>query len=670
VAHGLQEEGQLAAARELLDVRLDRGPDEPELLMERGRLALRLGEREDAERWLRRAVEAGPEDAEANVLLARVLEAAGKRDEALDRKVEEHGRRQAEFRLRLHEAGRDAALLAEFGRFVMVTGDVEEAAGWLYAAIQEDPRQVAAHQALAELFARLEQPRRAAKHARLAGIEPPSAKSRKVKPRAATVVFVMPALADVKEAAEGDVQRLCAACHAYPPPETMPRMAWRKEVKQGYELLRASTLTGDFPALSDVLLHYERRASERLPPIEQAPAAGSPPVKFEKRGTGWMVQLPPYPGVANVNLSRLFGGEKLDLLLCDTRLDRVLIVKPYEKVLGGQALPQVIAPSHTLVADLDGDGRQDVLVASLGNFFPTDDLVGKVVWLRGGSDGSFTATTLLEGVGRVSDVQAADLNGDGRLDLAVAVFGWRTTGEILWLENRTTDWSRPEFVRHRVEGRHGAIHVPPVDLNGDGRMDLVGLLSQEHESVVGYLNDGRGAFTAESIFVGPHPTYGASGIEVVDLDGDDDLDVLMTNGDVLDRPYLLKPYHGVQWLENKGTFPFEHHALTPMYGASRAVAADFDGDGDRDVVAVSFLPRLECPERESLGLPSVVLLEQTARRQFALRVLERGACDHFTCAAGDWDGDGRVDLAVGNFSWKRSQAFGHAAMLWQNVGGR
>ena len=48
-----------------------------------------------------------------------------------------------------------------------------------------------------------------------------------------------------------------------------------------------------------------------------------------------------------------------------------------------------------------------------------------------------------------------------------------------------------------------------------------------------------------------------------------------------------------------------------------------------------------------------------------------GSCsaEDFTCAAGDWDGDGKMDFAVGNFSWKRSQPFGDAATLWNNVGG-
>jgi tetratricopeptide (TPR) repeat protein len=671
LAHCWQEQARLDDARELLDNLLARHQDCLAALVERGRLALRMGQAEDAERWLKRAIELRPDHADANFVLALCLQAQGKTDAALERRIDENGRKQAELRLKLHDSGGEPALLTEFGRWIMRTGDTHEAAGWFYAALKEDSAYVPAHEGLAELFGKAGQVRRANKHARLAGRNLDIAKTRSAITSASLPVSTRRVVgtAHPKEATSEAVHRLCAACHAYPPPETMPRVVWRKEVKQGYDLLRGSTLHGEFPPLEDVVLHYESRAPERLPMIQQSAGTGKPPVKFDKKGAGWMANLPPYPGVANVNLAGLLGDQKQELLACDTRLDRVLLLKPYEPSPSWQPLPQVIAPSHTTVTDLDGDGRQDILVAGLGSFYPTDDKVGKVVWLRRAAEGRFEATTLLEGVGRLSDVQAADFSGDGRPDLVVAVFGWRTTGEILYLENRTTDWSRPEFARHEVDSRHGAIHVPVADLNGDGRSDFVALISQEHETVVAYLNQGGGEFRQETIFNAPHPTFGSSGIEVVDLDGDGDLDVLLTNGDVLDRPYLLKPYHGVQWLENEGKFPFQHHLLASMYGASRAVAADFDGDRDQDVAAVSFLPRLEFPERESLHLPSVVLFEQTSKGQFGMHVLEVGACDHFSCAAGDWDGDGKVDLAVGNFSWKRSQPFGDAAVLWRNVSG-
>ena len=252
------------------------------------------------------------------------------------------------------------------------------------------------------------------------------------------------------------------------------------------------------------------------------------------------------------------------------------------------------------MVDLDGDGIQDILVSDLGSFPPTDRRCGSVVWLRGERDGSFTPFTILDGVGRVADAEAADFRGVEKQDLVVGVFGWQKTGEILYLENHSADRDHPKFEPRVLDDRHGTIHVPVCDLHGDGRKDFIALISQEHETVVAFLNDGKGNFEKQTIFTAAHPAYGSSGIQVVDFNGDGLPDVLYTNGDVLDKPYLLKPYHSVQWLENpgKGKFPWVHHPLAPMYGVHRAVAADLCGDGRLDVAAVCFLPEAGFPAAE------------------------------------------------------------------------
>src|SRR5207245_8819030 len=132
---------------------------------------------------------------------------------------------------------------------------------------------------------------------------------------------------------------------------------------------------------------------------------------------------------------------------------------------------------------------------------------------------------------------------------------------------------------------------------------------------------------------GPRPAYGSSGIQLVDINGDGKLDILYTNGDTLDVPYLLKPYHGIQWLENKGDLNFEHHWLTPMYGVHRAVAADFSGAGRKDIVGVNFLPIEGFRQRSEQKLDSVIYLEQVAPGRFVRHSLETVTCNHTTCVA-------------------------------------
>jgi FG-GAP-like repeat len=315
--------------------------------------------------------------------------------------------------------------------------------------------------------------------------------------------------------------------------------------------------------------------------------------------------------------------------------------------------------------DLDGDGINDVVVAVLGNFYATDERVGSVVWLKGSADGSFTPITLLDGIGRVADVRAAPFTGSGKIDLVVAEFGWHQAGSILLLENRTTDWKRPVFVPRVLDERHGTTHVPVADLNGDGKPDFVAVISQEHETVVAFLNEGGGKFRRETIYTAPDPSFGCNGVQLVDLDGDGDLDVLLTNGDSLDAPHLLKPYHGLTWLENRGQYPFTPHRLADCYGAGSPVAADFAGTGRLDIVMVTFLPAELFPQREALQLDAVVMLEQVVPGRFVRHALEKVTCDHLTCAAGDLYGSGRPDLVVGDYV--RGGAAEGGVTIWRNT---
>lgn len=127
--------------------------------------------------------------------------------------------------------------------------------------------------------------------------------------------------------------------------------------------------------------------------------------------------------------------------------------------------------------------------------------------------------------------------------------------------------------------------------------------------------------------------------------------------------FLVKPYHGIRWLENRGGLAFQDHELANLPGVHRAIAVDLDGDGDLDVVATAFVPAPRSPEDRPRGpAASLVWLEQVSRGRFERRTLETGG-QHVTVDAADYDRDGDIDLVVGNFALE-TQAW---VEVWENL---
>ena len=447
---------------------------------------------------------------------------------------------------------------------------------------------------------------------------------------------------------EALARQFCTSCHAFPPPDILPRAKWGPEIFEmtGLALTRTGAPRGkeiplDVP-MENIVAYYEANAPRELPPPASWPEPSDAPVPFARHSLGLAgSQL---PIVANVRLLTLDPARGLEVFAADMQNGLILRGSPSRPEAGLAVVARIPNPCHTQAVDLDKDGISDLIVADLGSVTPGDQTHGGVVWLRGRADGGFDAKRLASDLPRVADVEAADFDGDGDLDLVVAAFGWREVGSTLLLENRTTDWASPVFVPRELDWRQGAIHVPVVDLDKDGRPDFVALLSQHHETVVAFLSQGAGSFAARPVYTAPHPGWGSSGIELTDLDQDGRMDVLMTNGDMFDE-FLLKPYHGISWLENRGTFPFTEHVLARLDGVHRALAADLDGDSDLDVVACTLIPGMA---KYGRPLPSLVWLEQTRPGEFVRHTLETGGY-HASLDVADVDGDGDFDLVTGSF---------------------
>ncbi len=447
------------------------------------------------------------------------------------------------------------------------------------------------------------------------------------------------------------VEAFCGDCHAMPRPTSSPEDEWEMEIIQGFDLYRTSGRTDlAVPDEADVERYFKMQAPKDsgmpVPDTLNYPAAAPTHVK-----SGVLRQRVRAAGVTNVNWIDLGFDSKPGhaLVYCDIGTGTVNAYWPNDPEGEVRRLGTMLQPVHTEPCDLNQDGLVDLLVADIGEFNANDSDLGQVLWLERSKDGeAFRTHVLIDGLSRTSDARAGDLDGDGDIDVLVAAFGWRNSGRTFMLVNQGLgDDGIPVFETRDIDPRHGPVHVPLVDFDGDGDLDFVSLISQEHERVELFRNDGKGHFENELIWAAPDPAYGSSGIELVDMDGDGDLDVLYTNGDSFDRG--PKPFHSVQWLENDGPLPMQRHQICLMPGVLNATAGDFDGDGDADVVAVALLGSHISKDWVAKGASPIVMLTQQDDGSFSPSRLPGRMHDHLSVVKGDFNGDQKLDFAIGNF---------------------
>lgn len=256
-----------------------------------------------------------------------------------------------------------------------------------------------------------------------------------------------------------------------------------------------------------------------------------------------------------------------DLVIASASTNSVVVFLGDGKGAGSvTSFPAGLAPFQVAVADLNGDGNVDIAVANESNI---DALKGKgqLSVLHGDGRGRFSPGPTLTGGTHPADVKVADLDRDGRMDIAAV--NWESRDVSLFLGAAGGGFGRARTIPYRGGPAYA---LALADLDGDRRPDLV--VGDATGLVRIFENQGKRFAAAPPLGAG----RGLRSLAVADLDGDgrDDLATANTAEDTV-TILLAKPAGG----------------FAPPYQVAvgkrprTVTATDLNGDGKTDLVVTN-----------------------------------------------------------------------------------
>jgi hypothetical protein len=328
--------------------------------------------------------------------------------------------------------------------------------------------------------------------------------------------------------------------------------------------------------------------------------------------TGWVTVVNPAPGggTSNTAFFSVIANEGNSAAF-------TLVPLPLPPPLGNN-------PTSVAVGDFNGDGKLDLAIATSGSQAYCWNEPGAVAILLGDGTGNFSLASA-PAVGLCpASVAVGDFNGDGKLDLVVANEYSNTVSILLGDGTGTFILASSPAVGSFPQS------VAVGDFNGDGKLDLaVATNPYGNNGVVSILlGDGTGNFTLAS---SPAVSGSASSAAVGDFNGDGKLDLAVAS-EIAGSPSTVSILLG----DGAGNFALAS-SLTVEWGATSVAVGDFNRDGKLDLVVAN----------EHSNTASILLGDGTGSLTLASSPAVGGFPE--SVAVGDFNGDGKLDLAVANY---------------------